>query len=516
MNKTTNENEFFRQAVLHICGNLRIEEAMCNCIGFIRDYIPVDEMYLLIYEPGLGAMRTLAKSTQEKGKLLNWLTAFPKDAQEKVKKNLTVDLDHALIIDPPEENPVSREMMRFSGIEGRSVLRMTLTTENGQLGQVALTAKGSKRYVERHAQLLTLLQKPFAIAMSNALKHREIIQLRDLLADDNRFLQSELHRLSGDEIIGANFGLKDVMHKAERVASMDSPVLLLGETGTGKDLIANRIHYSSNRGEGPFISVNCGAIPDNLIDSELFGHEKGAFTGALSKKRGRFERANKGTIFLDEIGELPPQAQVRLLRVLQNKEIERVGGSGSIQLDIRIIAATNRNLKKMVEDKLFREDLWFRLNVFPIHIPPLRERTVDIPALIQHLVNLKAKEMKLPSIPELGTGVINMAMKYSWPGNVRELENLIERALILNPTGVLSFDLFNTPQQTQHNDIPEQAIETFNLDDLFTQHIKKVLKKTNGKINGPGGAAELLGINPNTLRNRMDNLGIEYGRSTKR
>jgi len=509
------KNEFFRMATLAICGNLQIELAMHNCVGTIRNLVPVDRMFLLIYEPDLGAMRTLAMGTLEKGEKLDWLTPLPQAAREKVRENLARDLAGAVIVDPPEENPVAREMLRFGGIEGWSVLRMTLTTENGRLGQVALTAKGPKRYVEEHAKLLSLLQKPFAIAMSNALKHREVIKLKDLLADDNRYLHGELRRLSGDEIVGADFGLKGVMYKVQQVAALDSPVLLLGETGVGKDVFANTIHYSSSRSNGPFVSVNCGAIPDTLIDSELFGHEKGAFTGALSQKRGRFERANKGTILLDEIGELPLQAQVRLLKVLQSKEIERVGGVKTIPLDIRIIAATNRDLEDMVQNHLFREDLWFRLNVFPILIPPLQERRSDIPALLQHFIALKARELKLPTIPTLSPGAIDPLMEYHWPGNVRELQNVIERALILNPSGPLTFEHLSLKHPRKPLELREQSQETDNIDEVLSRHIRRVLSKTKGKVNGPDGAAALLGINPSTLRNRMRKLGIDYGRRSK-
>ena len=242
---------------------------------------------------------------------------------------------------------------------------------------------------------MSLLNEPFAIAFSNTLKHQEVLRLKDLLADDNRYLHRELLHLSGEEIVGADFGLKRVIEMVRQVAPLNSPVLLLGETGVGKDVIANAIHYSSPRKDGPLVKVNCGAIPETLLDSELFGHEKGAFTGAISQKRGRFERANQGTIFLDEIGELPSPAQVRMLRVLQYKEIERVGGTNPIPVDIRLIAATNRNLEEMVKTKQFREDLWFRLNVFPIHIPPLRERKEDIPALVRHFVKRKSRELKL-------------------------------------------------------------------------------------------------------------------------
>ena len=331
--------------------------------------------------------------------------------------------------------------------------------------------------------------------------------------DDNRYLQRELYKLTGDIIIGANFGLKEVMEKTLVAASVDSPVLLLGETGVGKDVIANAIHYSSERNHGPFVKVNCGAIPESLIDSELFGHEKGSFTGAISQKRGCFERAMNGTLFLDEIGELPLEAQVRFLRVLQDKVIERVGGTKSIKLDIRIIAATNRDLHKMVSKKKFRQDLWFRLNVFPIQIPPLRERKIDIPALLQYLIEKKAGELKIIRIPEVLPGAIDQLMEYNWPGNVRELQNLVERELILNPEGPLSFNNFLIPKEKiSTNETTKEAMTYINLDKVVAHHILNVLDKTGGKIHGKGGAADLLGINANTLRNRMNKLGIKYGK----
>jgi transcriptional regulator with GAF, ATPase, and Fis domain len=292
---------------------------------------------------------------------------------------------------------------------------------------------------------------------------------------------------------------------------MDSPVLILGETGTGKDMVANAIHNSSARSRGPFVSINCGAIPDSLIDSELFGHEKGAFTGALSQKRGRFERANKGTIFLDEIGELPAAAQVRLLRVLQSREIERVGGVKTISLDIRVIAATNRNLEEMVKNRKFREDLWFRLNVFPILIPPLRHRRSDIPSLVQHFIERKAKELKVGAPPILADGAIEALMANDWPGNVRELENVIERAMILNRGNPLRFDdlgLSSVESVNATASMPED--ETLELDALVKRHIQRVLELTGGKIHGPGGAGEVLGVNPDTLRSRMKKLGIRF------
>ena len=315
----------------------------------------------------------------------------------------------------------------------------------------------------------------------------------------------------GHEIVGAKFGLKQVMNRARQVAAMDSPVLILGETGTGKDMIANAIHNSSPRSSGPFVGINCGAIPDSLIDSELFGHEKGAFTGALSQKRGRFERANKGTIFLDEIGELPAAAQVRLLRVLQSREIERVGGVETISLDIRVIAATNRNLEEMVKNRKFREDLWYRLNVFPILVPPLRHRRSDIPSLAQHFIDRKAKELKIAATPTLAGGAIDSLMAYDWPGNVRELENVIERAMILHRGKPLRFDdLGLSPVKPDKGATGVPADEMMELNTLIKDHVQRVLQLTGGKIHGPGGAGEVLGVNPGTLRSKMKKLGIPF------
>jgi len=294
---------------------------------------------------------------------------------------------------------------------------------------------------------------------------------------------------------------------------MNSPVLLAGETGTGKEVIANAIHDRSNRCNGPFIKMNCGAIPDSLIDSELFGHEKGAFTGATDKKRGRFERANGGTIFLDEISELPLQAQVRFLRVLQEKEFERVGGTTSIKVDVRVLSATSKNLEHLIAKGQFREDLFFRLNVFPITIPPLRERKVDISALVDHFIQNKSREMGLQRTPSLDTEELERLTSYSWPGNVRELANIVERAIILSRGRNLIFHgMIETGATHQHLANPTNREQFLSLEELEADYIRRVLKSARGKINGPGGAAELLKINPGTLRAKMDKLGIAYGR----
>ncbi len=509
-----NENEFFRQATLRVCGNLEIEKALQSCLLYMKQVLPVDIIFLEYYDIDYGAMRTIAKATSSESTLLDQITPLSREARRSAELKELPYKNNVFIYKDPYKYAISREMLQFHNITCADLMVMNLVANDKVLGALVLISEKEK-FNDQHADLVALLKDPFIIAMANALKHREVLKFKDLLTDDNRYLHGELRRISGDEIIGANFGLRDVMHKVQQVAVLDSPVLLLGETGVGKDVIANAIHYSSNRSSNPFVSVNCGAIPDTLIDSELFGHEKGAFTGALSQKRGRFERANGGTIFLDEIGELPLQAQVRLLKVLQDKEIERVGGIKTIPLNIRIIAATNRNLDAMVKSGQFRADLLFRLNVFPIWIPPLRDRTMDIPTLVQHFISLKSRELKLKRIQTISPGEMDQLMNYAWPGNVRELQNVIERALILNPTGPLKFENLQSDQKNVQATVEQALREVVSLDDSIRRHIKETLVKTKGKIHGKGGAAQLLGINASTLRNRMNKLGIIYGRENK-
>ncbi|XCN74446.1 MAG: sigma 54-interacting transcriptional regulator [Candidatus Electrothrix aestuarii] len=512
------DRDFFWEITTRICGNLEIEEGLRSCLELLSQYMPADSLYLERHERNFGAMHMIARATADKSEKMDVLIPFTEEGKAKMamlaQEWIKGTFPSVLVINNPREEPVTKHLLKTLGEPPSSVMSLPLFLKDEIAGALVVIAEGDNRFSEQHAKLYSNLRMPFFVAVSNTLKHREIIKLKDLLADDNRYLQGELRRLSGDEIVGANFGLRDVMYKVQQVVALNSPVLLLGETGVGKDVIAQTIHYSSSRSDGPFVSVNCGAIPESLIDSELFGHEEGAFTGAVTQKRGRFERANKGTIFLDEIGELPLQAQVRLLRVLQSKEIERVGGVETIPLDIRIIAATNRNLEEMVAQNTFREDLWFRLNVFPIQIPPLRERKEDIPALLQYFIRQKTKELNLPAVPSIFPGAIDFLLSYSWPGNVRELGNIVERAMILSPAGPLTFDHLN-PVDTKKNteEMPShQREQPLDLDSVISRHIRSVLSQTDGKVNGEDGAAALLGVNPSTLRNRMKKLGIPYGK----
>jgi transcriptional regulator with GAF, ATPase, and Fis domain len=507
------EKDFFRQATLRICSSLDIQTVMRRCLEYLVLIMPADWMRLNLYERGLGSLRTIAIATSFGDVKIDTISPLSQEARDFLARP---DIPDVRIVNRPDSDPVIKDIQKYHGLPQSSEIVLLLSIEGKRVGALALAARGKDRYSEEHARLFSLLNEPFAIALSNALSHQELLRLKEMLVDDNLYLHQELRRLSSDEIIGGDFGMREVMELVRQVAPLNSPVLLLGETGVGKDLIASAIHYLSPRRDSPFVRVNCGAIPETLIDSELFGHEKGAFTGAIIQKRGRFERANRGTIFLDEIGELPPQAQVRMLRVLQSKEIERVGGSESIVVDIRIIAATHQNLEEMAKNNQFREDLWFRLNVFPIKIPPLRERKEDIPALVNHFIERKSKELRSVKPPTLADGAIDRLMTYSWPGNVRELENVIERAMILNRDGPLSFDHLVPLSEKYEGSVSQvQENEPLKLDEVESRHIQQVLKMTKGKVHGPGGAAELLGINPSTLRNRMNQLGIPFGRQKR-
>jgi transcriptional regulator with GAF, ATPase, and Fis domain len=503
-----NRDEFFREVTLRICSSLQINTAFGRVFEYLRVHFPMDHMFLDITDKSLGVIRHIAVATIGT-KTPEEIITIPEGLWEWVRK-----LQAPFILTPSDQDDRIRAFAPLIKLEGHSDLSVPLRIEAELIGFLVLRTRGEGKFTSEHVELLATVAEPFAIALANALAHESVVKYKDILLDDNRFLNRELLSQAGDEIIGGNSGLRNVMEMVRQVAPLNNTVLLMGETGTGKEVIANAIHFASSRKNGPFIKVNCGAIPESLVDSELFGHEKGAFTGAVTEKRGRFERAAGGTIFLDEIGELPPQAQVRLLRVLQNREIERVGGDRPIPVDIRVIAATHRNLETMVSENRFREDLWFRLNVFPIIVPPLRQRQEDVPALTRHFVELKSRELGIAIHPAIAPGALERLMNYGWPGNVRELENLVERELIRHRGGQLRFDSL-LPGEKGGETQPVTEVKgggALNLDEVMSLHIGKVLKMTKGKIHGPGGAAELLGINPNTLRGRMSKLGIMYGR----
>ena len=337
------------------------------------------------------------------------------------------------------------------------------------------------------------------------------------LAEERRGLRLKRPGLN-EAIVGAENGLREVMAAVAQVARSDAPVLILGETGTGKEVVARAVHSHSRRAGGPFLRVNCGAIPPELIDSELFGHERGSFTGASATRKGWFERADGGTLFLDEIGELPLAAQVRLLRVLQDGSFQRVGGEYTLKVDVRLVAATNRDLRRSVADGEFREDLWFRIAVFPIPLPPLRERLQDIPAMAAHFSLRAAERLGLPPrMPDASD--LALLAAYPWPGNVREFASVIERAAILGDgrrlevARALGVAPYPTPVATMEPSPRPMAEERMaSLEDAGRRHIEAALAQSHGRVEGPFGAARLLALNPNTLRSKMRKLGIHARR----
>jgi DNA-binding NtrC family response regulator len=335
----------------------------------------------------------------------------------------------------------------------------------------------------------------------------ELNILKNQLQAENIYLREEIKLNNNfEEIIGESKHLQNVLSNVEKVAHTESSVLILGETGTGKELIARSVHYLSNRKEKPLVKVNCAVLPANLIESELFGHEKGAFTGAVAKKLGRFELADNGTIFLDEIGELPLELQGKLLRVLQEGEFERIGSEKTVKINVRVIAATNRDLEKLIIENKFRSDLFYRLNVFPLKIPALRERKEDIPQLVSHFVDKFSKKLG-KNIKTITNKTLEQFKDYSWPGNIRELENIVERAMIFSKNSELQVTIsdFQTAEKDKNNKLTNPAT----LEEMERSYIIKVLDTTNWVIAGDKGAASILGLHYNTLRSRMDKLGIK-------
>lgn len=381
-----------------------------------------------------------------------------------------------------------------------------LVSRNNTIGTLNLGYCTPNKFEGIDIDFLSLVSKQVALALDNAKSHEQIENLKNKLEMENVSLQEEIKTTHNfEEIIGASSSLKNVLKNVERVAETDATVLLRGETGTGKELIARSIHNSSKRSVRSLVKINCPAIPDGLIESELFGHEKGAFTGALSKRIGKFELADGGTIFLDELGDLPLNAQAKLLRVLQEREFERVGGNETIKVDVRVIAATNRDLEAAVKEGKFRADLFYRLNVFPIDLPPLRDRLDDIIPL-SHYILQKCNSNLGKTLNKINEDTIKKIKEYHWPGNIRELENIIERAAILSTGDVLHINE-NLLGQSKEVDLGNK--ESNKLEDVERDHIINILNQTLWRIHGKNGAALILGMNPSTLRARMTKLGIK-------
>lgn len=397
-----------------------------------------------------------------------------------------------------------------------------LVGEHGSHGVLFAVARPGDNFTKQHVKLLATLQEPMGVALDNDARLHELAALRDAAEAEKQTLLRRLGRSEvADTIVGEESGLGQVMQRVGLVSRSEVPVLILGETGTGKELVARAIHNRSERHGGPFMRVNCGAIPRELIDSQLFGHERGAFTGANESRQGWFERADQGTLFLDEIGELPLDAQVRFLRVLQDGFVERVGGTKPLRVDVRVVAATHRDLAGMVQEGGFREDLWYRIAVFPILLPPLRDRTEDIPALARHFAHRAATRFGLAPV-EPTEAEFELLKTYRWPGNIRELGAVIDRAAILGngdslelaaalglatPRGPYPTEVENAENVTA---IAVGRNKILPLNEVMRAHIEAALRATRGRIEGTRGAARVLGINPHTLRARMRKLKIDW------
>ncbi|MGE0407014.1 MAG: sigma 54-interacting transcriptional regulator, partial [Candidatus Korobacteraceae bacterium] len=397
----------------------------------------------------------------------------------------------------------------------RSGCIVPLIKDRRLVGTLNVGCRRDGAFGSDEVQVLLQIGEQVALALDNARIYREVAQLRDRLADEKLYLEDEIRsELNFEDIVGESAALRKVLAQVETVAPSDSTVLILGETGTGKELIARAIHNLSRRQQRTFVKLNCAAIPTGLLESELFGHEKGAFTGAIERKTGRLELAHQGTLFLDEVGDIPLELQPKLLRALQEREFERLGSNRTQRVDMRLVAATNRNLSAMVASREFRSDLYYRLNVFPVQIPPLRERPEDIPLLVRHFTQKYARRMDKP-IQSIPTQVMQELARWHWPGNVRELENFVERAVILTQGSVLKAplsELREVPRDVENGNgftlpLPSSSASP-TLEAAERDHIVRVLREVGGVVGGPKGAAARLGLKRTTLISKMQRLGI--------
>jgi formate hydrogenlyase transcriptional activator len=400
-------------------------------------------------------------------------------------------------------------LVRVRPLEIESFCFLPLTTARCRLGTLVFGSREVSAYDSADLDFLQQVANQVAVAVENALAFECIEKLKEKLTREKVYLEEEIRTEHNfEEIVGESAALRRVLKEVETVAPTEATVLVRGETGTGKELIARALHHLSPRRDRTFVKLNCAAIPTGLLESELFGHEKGAFTGAISQKIGRFELANQGTLFLDEVADIPPELQPKLLRVLQEQEFERLGSTRTVRVNVRLVAATNGDLERMVADGKFRSDLYYRLNVFPVMLPPLRERREDIPRLVQHFTHKFARRMGR-SIESIPAEAMDALTEYPWPGNVRELENVIERAVILSPRSVLDInpsELRATPKIA--SEAAEQPLVEGSLADAEREHILAALRAANWVLGGPNGAAARLAMKRTTLQSKMKRLGI--------
>jgi PAS domain S-box-containing protein len=467
----------------------------------MRDVVPHDAATLGLYEEATDTLLVQFLGAEEgetrRGDLRLQIDGSP--AGEAFRKG------EPIVVERMEGSSFSKEgLVHLTSLGLRSGCWVPLIHRGEAIGTLMVASRQEGAFGARDAEMLAEVGSHVATAVSNAMAFKKIAELRDKLSQEKQYLEEEINLDNRfEDIVGESAGLRQVLKQIETVAPTDATVLIQGETGTGKELLARAIHRLSPRSERTFIKLNCAAIPAGLLESELFGHEKGAFTGAIARKMGRLELAHEGTLFLDEIGEMPLDLQPKLLRALQEREIERLGGSRPITVNVRLIAATNRDLAKMVAEKEFRSDLFYRLKVFPIFAPPLRERAGDIPVLVRHFVATHSRRMgkTITSIPD---DAMRALTRWSWPGNIRELENLLERAVILTRGPVLYVPLAELQ-------VPEEAedLEGATLHEAEREHILRVLREAKGQIGGEDGAAARLGLKRTTLNSKMKKLGIE-------
>ena len=482
-----------------LVSNLNLRELVSAVSGCLRRVLPHDVAGLALYDPAINKLRATAMD-------------FP-DHEDVFVEDDIIELEGTL----SGRAFTTRLPVMISGSDLssdpfamrtglKSGCKIPLISHDRVLGVLGVGRLSEDVFTEEDCDLLTAVGEQVAVAVENALAYRKIDELKNKLEEEKLYLQEEIRsEYNFEEIIGTSPALKQALEDVQTVAPTDSTVLIFGETGTGKELIARALHNLSSRSDHPLVKVNCAAIPTGLLESEMFGHERGAFTGAVEQRKGRFELAHRGTIFLDEVEEIPLELQPKLLRVLQEHEFERLGSGKTIRVDVRVIAATNADLARMVAEKKFRSDLYYRLNVFPIMLPALRERAQDISLLVHFFAQRFAQQMKKP-IKTIPTDTITKLTAYSWPGNIRELQNLIERAVILSRGSVLEVPLGELKKPT--NELLVNHAGPVTLEAVEREHIIKTLREAGWVIGGNAGAAARLGLNRTTLNNRMRKLGI--------
>jgi formate hydrogenlyase transcriptional activator len=481
----------------------KLLKAISGCLGRV---IPHDLAWFCLYDPASHQLQTHALDFPGNQDFAEAGDPIP---LEGTPEGLAFTTQQTVLIRSLSLTEYPAEIIKRGAAAGlKSGCAVPLISHGRALGTLSVVSMQEGAFTDDDAKLLSWIGDQVALAAANSMAYQEISSLRDKLAKEKLYLEEEIQtEYNFEEIVGDSRALKLLLKEIQTVAATDSTVLVLGETGSGKELVARALHNSSDRRERTFVKLNCAAIPTGLLESELFGHEKGAFTGAIATKIGRFELADRGTIFLDEVGEISLELQVKLLRVLQEQEFERLGSTRTIHVNVRVIAATNRDLGRMVEEQEFRSDLYYRLKVFPITVPPLRDRPEDIPLLVRHFAQKFAQRMK-KRIETIPSEAMKALQTYHWPGNVRELENFIERAVILTqgPDLFVSLaELKRTPGHTTNSG-------TTTLEQAEREHILKALRETNWTIGGLAGAAAKLGMKRTTLQSKMQKLNISRPR----